>query len=287
MFNMERYQVTEVDLESWVKFIWHFEADNAHVHHKLLPMDSIDIILNLADEMVYETASARITAPKVHVNSLRSQYSFIHQTGKVNVWGISFYAFGLYPFISKPVTTIRNHIADLDQLSTPLAEKLSAAVSNDTTQFIIESTLESLKSELQISDKCLQRTKIIKEFLEMDEEVSIHSFCLDQGIGQRTFERFVLSMTGYSPVGLRRIRRYQVTSKQLLHEKDARITDIAYDNNYTDQAHFIKEAFPECRRENFSRRRTLSWRIRVLPDSVVFLQYFLFGFYYTEEKQEV
>jgi AraC-like DNA-binding protein len=238
---MERFPVADVDLENWVKFIWHFEADNAHVHHKLLPMDSIDIILNLADEMVYETASGRITAPKVHVNSLRNQYSFIHQTGKVDVWGISFYSFGLYPFIDKPVKMIQDHITDLDLLSPSLAEKLKGAVCRESTRHIVESISESLKSELTASDKCLRRTEIIKEFLEMDEDMPIHSFCLDHGVNLRTFERFVVSMTGYSPVKLRRVRRYQVASRQLLFEKDARITDIVYDHNYTDQSHFIRE----------------------------------------------
>ncbi len=64
---------------------------------------------------------------------------------------------------------------------------------------------------------------------------------MNYSINQRTFERFVLNMTGYTPIDLRRIRRYQVASNQLLFNKSAKISEIVYDNNYTDQSHFTKE----------------------------------------------
>jgi hypothetical protein len=41
-------------------------------------MDSIDIVLNLKSEMIYEVGLKRIIAPKIHVNNLRSQSSCDH-----------------------------------------------------------------------------------------------------------------------------------------------------------------------------------------------------------------
>lgn len=240
MFKIERYPLLDYNLKNWVKFIWHFEANNLNVHHKLLPMDSIDIILNLADDMIYETTTNRIVAPKVHVNGLRSQYSFIHQKGIIDVWGISFYPFGLYPFINKPIKNIQNRITDLNSLTVSLADKLRIAVSHETTQCKIESIMESLYSELQADNSCLKRAEIINQFMKR-EDIPIHLFCMNHGISQKTFERFVINMTGYSPVNLRRIRRYKVASNQLLFNKSAKITQIVYDNNYTDQSYFNKE----------------------------------------------
>lgn len=73
------------------------------------------------------------------------------------------------------------------------------------------------------------------------EYILISLFCLDNGINQRTFERFVLKVTGYTPANLRRIVRYQVASNQLLMKEYPKITEIVYENNYTDQAYFTKE----------------------------------------------
>ncbi len=124
MFKVERYILSNNSLKNWIKFIWHFEADYVDVHHKLLPMDSIDLIINLADDMVYETATERITAPKFHINGLRDHHSFMHQKGNADVWGISFYSYGLYPFINNSLKSIKNKIIDLNSLSISLADKL-------------------------------------------------------------------------------------------------------------------------------------------------------------------
>ncbi|MGC6173402.1 helix-turn-helix domain-containing protein [Lacrimispora sp. 38-1] len=240
MFKIKRYQLSNDNLKNWVKFIWHFEADHVDVDHKLLPMDSIDIIINLADDMVYETTTDRITAPKLHVNGLRGWHSFMHQKGNIDVWGISFYAFGLYPFINKSLKNIQNEIIDLNSLSISLADKLKVAVTNETTQCKIKSIMESLDSELEITDSCLKRAEIIDEFMKNDD-IPISVFCLNNGISQKMFERFVVNMTGFSPVNLRRIKRYMVASNQLLFNKSAKISEIVYDHNYTDQAYFTKE----------------------------------------------
>lgn len=240
MFRIERYPIERENLSKWVKFIWHFEADYSEVHHKLLPMNSIDIVINLAEDMIYETQNRKITAPKVHVNGLRSQHSFLYQRGKIDVWGISFYAFGLYPFINKSLENIQNEIIDLNLLSKSLADKLNMAVREKTTQCKIENILESLDSELKISDSQLEKAELISAFMQA-EDIPISLFCLDNGINQRTFERFVLKMTGYTPVNLRKIRRYQTASNQLLLKKYDKMPEIVYDNNYTDQSHFNKD----------------------------------------------
>lgn len=240
MFEIERYPVSKDNLKKWVKFIWHFKADCSDVHHKLLPMNSIDIVINLADDIVYETKNINIVAPKLHVNGLRNQHSFLYQNGNIDVWGISFYAFGFYPFINKSLESIQNEIIDLNLLSKSLADKLNIAVKKETTQCNIESILEALDSELKISDSYLVRSELIREFMQADN-IPISLFCLNNGINQRTFERFVLKMTGYTPTNLRRIRRYQVASNQLLMNEYPKIIEVVYANNYTDQAHFTKD----------------------------------------------
>lgn len=240
MFKIERYPISSPNLKKWVKFIWHFEADDIDVGHKLLPMDSIDIIINLADDMVYETRADRIRAPKCHVNGLRGQHCFMHQKGKVDVWGISFYAFGLYPFIHQSLKSIQNEIIDLNSLSHSLAIKLELALAHKATSCKIKSMNAALDSELKIRDTCMKRADLIDAFMKNDE-IPIAIFCLENGIGLKMFERFVMTMTGFSPINLRRIRRNRVSSHQLLFNKSAKIAEIVYDHNYTDQAYFTKE----------------------------------------------
>ena len=86
ILNITRYATKNECLIPWVKFFWHIEAANADIHYKLLPTDCIDVILNLADDVVYETECNKIIAPPFHINGLRSKYSFIHQEKKTFVF---------------------------------------------------------------------------------------------------------------------------------------------------------------------------------------------------------
>lgn len=122
--NITRYATKNECLIPWVKFFWYIEAANADIHYKLLPTDCIDVILNLADDVVYETECNKIIASPFHINGLRSKYSFIHQEKTIRIFGISFYPHGLYPFVHKSLKEVQNKVVDLNGLSYSLGEKL-------------------------------------------------------------------------------------------------------------------------------------------------------------------
>ena len=241
MLSMTRYTVKNERLAPMVKFIWHFEAKNANIHSKLLPTDCIDVIINLSNNMIYETDSQKIIAPPFHVNGLRNKYSYIHQTGTIQIFGISFYSFGLFPFVHKSLEHIQNKIVDLHTLSIPLAHKLKLAVSNNTADDTILIIEKMLFSELQVNNDYMSNANLINDFIETDENITIQSFCKEYGINIKTFERMVLRYTGYTPKTLKRIKRFQAASNQLIHQNPENLSDVAYDNSFADQAHLIKE----------------------------------------------
>jgi len=241
MLSISRYSIQNSSLAPWIKFIWYLEAEKADIHLKLLPTDSIDIIMNLSDEMIYETESRKIAARSFHVNGLRGGHSYIHQSGEIRVFGISFYSYGLFPFINKSLKNVQNDIVDLYSISVPLAQKLKSATSKGTIQDIVESIEKVLCSEMNVNDGPISKAIIIRNFIETDEDTSIRCFCAEQGVNVKTFERTVLRYTGYTPKVLRRIKRFQTASNQLIRETPADLAAIAYDNSFTDQSHFTKE----------------------------------------------
>lgn len=241
MLSMMRYSIKNKCLTRWVKFIWYFETESANIHHKLLPTDSIDILLNLSNNMVYETDSRTITAQPFHINGFRSEHSYIHQTGAIRVFGISFYCFGLYAFINQSLKGIQDDIVDLNTLSISLAGKLKPAVSCDTIQDSVRGIEKALSLELNVDSEYVRKAKIIDDFMITDHNITIQSFCRERSINIKTFERTVLHYTGYTPKVLRRIKRFQAASNQLIHQNSISLSGVAYDNSYSDQAHFTKE----------------------------------------------
>ena len=241
MLSVTRFSIENERLVPWVKFIWHFENENANIHHKLLPTDAIDVILNLSNRMIYETRYGNVTAPPLHVNGLRREHSYIHQTGFVSIFGISFYPYGLFPFTHKPLESIQDAIIDLSTISIPLAQKLRLAVSRNTVRDAVYHIEKALFSELQVSGNYIHKAKLIMDFIEADENVTIKSFCEEHGVNIKTFERMALRYTGYTPKTLRRIKRFQSASNQLIRRNPQNLSNVAYDNHFADQAHLIKE----------------------------------------------
>ena len=233
ILNITRYAIKNECLIPWVKFFWHIEAVNADIHYKLLPTDCIDVILNLADVIVYETEFNRIIAPPFHINGLRSKCSFIHQENNIRIFGITFYPHGLYPFVLKSLKEVQNKVVDLNGFSYSLTQKLKNAVNNDTAEKIIAEIENTLIDELSIKQDFVDKAQLISDFITINDDISVKSFCDERSM--------FLYYTGYTPKILRRIKRFQNTCNQLVHQHMASLTDITYDNNFTDQSYFIKE----------------------------------------------
>ncbi len=199
------------------------------------------MILNLADVIVYETEFNRIIAPPFHINGLRSKCSFIHQENNIRIFGITFYPHGLYPFVLKSLKEVQNKVVDLNGFSYSLTQKLKNAVNNDTAEKIIAEIENTLIDELSIKQDFVDKAQLISDFITINDDISVKSFCDERSINIKTFERLFLYYTGYTPKILRRIKRFQNTCNQLVHQHMASLTDITYDNNFTDQSYFIKE----------------------------------------------
>lgn len=240
MLKVRRYKVNNYNLDRWIKFIWHLESENESINNKLLPMDSIDLIINNSDEIVYETKTKKIIAPKIHINGIRGEHSFVQQNGKINVWGISFYAYGIYPFINKSLKHIQNQIIDLNEISNEFTNKLEKAIKMETNQLIANKIIEVLCSEINIKKNLNSKVDLLVEFINA-QDIPISDFCENKGINIKTFERLVLTLTGYTPINLKRIKKYSIASKDLIFDKSVKIAEIVYNNNYSDQAYFTKE----------------------------------------------
>lgn len=241
MLGITRYSVKNECITPWIKFIWHFETQEADIHYKLLPTDCIDVILNLSGDMVYETEQERMLAPSLHVNGLRRKHSYIHQTGNVQVYGISCNACGLYPFIQKSLIEIQDRIVNLWELSSPLARQLELAISHGgSTEETIQNIEIALCHELQFRNTYVNQARMISQYLDLDYEITLQEFCFKHQIQPKTFTRNVLRCTGYPPHILRAVRRFQTAGNQLVFEKSEPLSGIAYGNHFADQAHFTR-----------------------------------------------
>lgn len=83
------------------------------IHHKLLPVNSIDFIFNLSTPIHYiKKGKPESVYKDFHFNGIMDKYSFIKQNGSLKVLGISFLPTGPYPFLNIPLSEFKNRTTD-------------------------------------------------------------------------------------------------------------------------------------------------------------------------------
>ncbi len=246
MLNITRYGMTNPLLQPWVKFIWHLKTESpVSVNHKLLPSDSIDIILNLSDQIEYLIGNQRYHTEQFHVNGMRDRHGYILQKGQLNVFGISFYPFGLYPVFRHPLTDCTNQIISLEAISETLYRQFATALRNEAPAEETVRVLEDILAAAFDPDYAdRDAAALLADFCLNQQFSSISGFCSKRQIHVRTFERLCLKYAGYPPKTLQRISRFQRASRLLIdYDSSEKLTELAYETDYYDQAHFIRDFF--------------------------------------------
>ena len=94
-------------------------------------------------------------------------------------------------------------------------------------------------ADKRIIDKIVIST--IETIFNTNGQFSVNEFSKSNNINRRQLARKFSSAIGLSPKQLAKTIRIQATLKVLLNEQITSLTDLAYENEYFDQAHFIKE----------------------------------------------
>jgi len=243
--NVDTYQVDNPILKRLIKFFWVIEKNDATFDHKILPQKNIDLLLNFSTNLNYSSNNNKRKLSKLYFNGITDNYKYnwVHEKGKVEIIGISFYPTGLFPFIKTPVSEFKNHVIDLDliysKFSNDLIEKVNSSHSVIEKIKIIESNLlKMIDTESIISDRLVN---ILSIFNSNINQIGIEQFCSTYGIHKRQLERIFNKYIGTNPKSYIRISRFQNVIKQMFKHNYSFFTDLAFDNGYYDQNHFIKD----------------------------------------------
>ena len=74
--------------------------------------------------------------------------------------------------------------------------------------------------------------------------VALKGLQIELRLSERSFERKFKEYIGISPKLFSRICRFQASLKQLRNNDFSKLSDVAFENEYADQSHFIR-AFKE------------------------------------------
>lgn len=255
MFHVEKYRPPDAKPASCVDFIWRLASDDDVEVNHMLPTLNTDLIINLAGPIAYSIPDGLfIAAPKAHIRLLKTQAQMIRQNGVLNVWGIAFYAYGLYPFLQTPLNELKDPVLELTvQNAGPVIDAVEGLKNIRDTEdgFAV---LEAALGRWLPHDTDFDSLATLQRFLAQMRQVQISAFCREHKPGIKTLERLAKKYTGLTPKQLQQIGRFQIAGNRLAYGQPlTSLTDLAYDHDYYDQTHFIKEfkAFTNATPSNF------------------------------------
>jgi AraC-like DNA-binding protein len=243
--KIKRYQVQHPLLKKYINFFWELQIDHIQLHHRLVPQRNINLRFNLSDIQHYISHQGKeCLLEDVYFTGLQSKFlnAYLKLNGKVDVLGICFAPDGFYPFLKIPVSEFRNQILGAGEtgflVAKTLIDKLKSVPDTGTRLAILENDLLSiLRSSCETPDNFRQIFKALRQHNSPD----ITDFCRQNNISIRQLERMYIKYVGLPASMWHTLNRFHSSMNQLLHSDYSKLSDLAYDNEFFDQVHFIKE----------------------------------------------
>lgn len=245
-YEIKKYQVQHPLLKNYIKFFWEIRTDYIELNHKLIPQRNINLRFNLSETPQYVHIDGKDDLlEEVFFSGLQDHFidAQLRLTGKAHMFGICFLPDGFYPFLKIPVSELKNQLFGANEIgfkpATRISEQLKEAPDAVTRLAILEKELLMLlDNNNPIPDNFRQVFDIFKQ---SDNSFLIAEFCRQNNISIRKLERMYNKYVGVSAMAYSTLNRFQKSLNQLLFDDYSKLSDIAYNNGYFDQMHFIKD----------------------------------------------
>lgn len=235
------------DLASIVKFYWTLEVtfDPNNEKQKIIPDGCIEMTFNFGDGIKkFVSESEFVIHPPAMVMGQRTQSFFIEPTGNVDSFAVCFYPYGFTHFVNASLKDLVDKEVTLDSLFNPeesarLEQKMKLASNTQERIKIIESFLLGILNKESTKEHLVAST--VQALIETNGKVAINSLANNSSANRRQLERNFRKQIGISPKLLGKVIRMNSALNLLLNKQDETLTQIAYESNYFDQAHFIRD----------------------------------------------
>ncbi|SFD23623.1 AraC-type DNA-binding protein [Chitinophaga sp. CF118] len=181
--------------------------------------------------------------PDLFLYGQTTKHTEIMAAGTFRATGVMFHPHALKSVFGMNAAELTNSCIDPDQVSVKKSKGLSMKLAEASS---VEEQVKILKSYLQtqISNKRAHITGIVEyavsQILTSNGNISLKDLQEDLQITEKSLERKFKDHVGIPPKLFSGICRYQASLHQLRNNQYNKLSDIAYENDYADQSHFIR-----------------------------------------------
>jgi len=239
---MKYHQVSPPDrLKPWVRYFWVLENDGVNdVNQVLSPLaDGCPGIIFQHSSKGHFHDPLKEKLPEIFLYGQTIRPSELYLRGQFKTVGLCFYPSTLRPLFQFDASELTDSCTDLSLLMCHLKEPLLNSQSTTDQIEIFSSHLQTL---LRKKDSNVDRVieYAVSRIAESNGSMPLKSLQKELQLSERGLQRKFDQHVGISPKLFSRVCRFQASLVQLRNNNFDNLSDIAFDNGYADQSHFIR-----------------------------------------------
>jgi len=234
------------DLSDFVKCYWTLEGPKEAMPHRqrIVPDGCMEMIFHYGDlYRQYLDDDYSIIQPRCFVFGQLTRPLEIEPTGETGIFSVRFQPGGFMPFAAISLKEMDNKAIALEQLFGKDGLEIESKILNAGTASerirLIEAFLMQRLEDTTMTDRIVKST--IHTIITANGQLPVNKLSEQMNINRRQLERKFSSNVGLSPKQLSKVVRLQAALKMLLNRQFTSLTTLAYEGEYYDQAHFIKD----------------------------------------------
>ena len=234
------------ELSEFIQCYWTLESEkeNTPIKNTIIPDGTMKLIFHYGDTYKHHPKNAEsIILPRCFLIGQLTKPYIVEPLGVTGSFVVRFQPNGFLPFATIPIKEMENTAIPLEKLfgldGEEIGEKILYADTTSERIKLIETFLFKRLANRQTIDNIVKST--VETILNANGQFSVNDFSKINNISRRQLTRKISSSIGLSPKQLSKIIRIQSTLKSLLTNELTSLTNLAYENEYFDQAHFIKD----------------------------------------------
>lgn len=231
-------------LKDYVRHFWVLESPAADV-----PSKSFRTIADGCPGLIFQPAEKGILfqnekeLPPVFLYGQATRPATLSLNGTFCTIGVVFFPHALKAVFGINAGEITDSCLNVDLLSEQPGSALSEQLANIPS---IEDQLQQLSAFLLLlirrherhTDEAMRYA--LSSILQSKGRISLPDLRDQLQLTERSFERRFKQHVGIPPKLFSRITRFQASLQELRHNRYSKLSDIAFENEYADQSHFIR-----------------------------------------------
>jgi AraC-like DNA-binding protein len=238
---MKYHQILPPDyLNQYVRYFWILENDNGFDGRIMSPFADgcPGIIFQHSSEGQFQDETENLV-PEVFLYGQTIQPVTLRVHGSFKSIGVCFYPYALKAIFGLHASELTDTCIDLTLITKSIKELLLNSISPKNQFEIFSGFIKSqiVKREPQPDQAT---TYALNEIVKSKGNINLKNLQDYLKISERGFQRKFEQHVGISPKLFSRVCQFQASLHQLKNSNFTNLSDIAYDNGYADQSHFIR-----------------------------------------------